>query len=125
MAVTAAHQRVHPSYGTWRRAGATEVGVYHRSGRIITMLLLAGLFCCLLVQLGIRLSIIERGYEHEQLRAETLRLDNQLRAIDAKLAVASRTSRVRHVALQRLGLEAVPPERLRTLMSHGGGVVEQ
>jgi hypothetical protein len=73
------------------------------------------LFSALLLQLTIRIEIIERGYRLENLREQALKQDNHLRSERLELAFATRPKILTDEAKQRLHMLALCPQRVRQL----------
>lgn len=73
------------------------------------------LFSTLLLQLTIRIEIIEHGYEVERLRAIALQKDAQLRQLRLDLAYATRPKLLSESATKRLELGLLSPERVREI----------
>ncbi len=73
------------------------------------------LFSTLLMQLSIRLAIIEHGYELETLREQALSVDTELRQQRLELAMTTRPKLIAERAEKRLGMNLVPAVRVRTL----------
>ncbi|MCB0324043.1 MAG: hypothetical protein KDD69_10735 [Bdellovibrionales bacterium] len=73
------------------------------------------LFAGLLIQLGVRLAIIEEGYRLEALRRETLLNDERLRAVRLEWSTQSRPSALADAAAERLSLYATMPQRIRRI----------
>ncbi len=73
------------------------------------------LFCTLLMQLSIRLAIIEHGYELETLRGQALTADTELRQRRLELAMSTRPKQMADRAQNKLGMSLVPALRVRTL----------
>lgn len=73
------------------------------------------LFLALLLQLGIRVVLIERAYRLETLRQEALAKDIELRTLRADVALVTRPKDVATQANERLGLKLLSPERVRRM----------
>jgi len=77
------------------------------------------LFATLLLQLSIRVQIIESGYEVERLRSSALKKDAELRRLRLELALATTPRLVSEAAEQRLHMGTVTPERVRAVSEEG------
>ncbi len=71
------------------------------------------LFFALLLQLGIRVILVEKGYRLETLRQEALAKDSELRGIRASLAQRTRPSDLAEKAQQQLGMSVLSADRVR------------
>lgn len=72
------------------------------------------LFFVLLAQLWVRISIINAGYELEQLREQVLTNDERLRAARLEWAMKTRPLEVMEVAKRKLGMIPLTPQYIRT-----------
>jgi len=73
------------------------------------------LFFALAFQLLIRVQMIHAGYRVHELRRQALGYDNELRELNAKLAVSTCPKTLISRAQSELGLSITPPQRIRTL----------
>ncbi len=73
------------------------------------------LFSVLLFQLWVRLTHVEHGYRLEELRSVSLKNDAQLREKRLEYAYYTRPDFLRKLAHQRLELEPLQPQRIRSL----------
>ena len=73
------------------------------------------LFLALAFQLLIRVQMIHAGYRVHEQRKLALGYDNELRELNAKLAVATCPKTLILRAKKELGLSVTPPQRIRTL----------
>lgn len=73
------------------------------------------LFLALAFQLLIRVQMIHAGYRVHELRKLALDYDNELRGLNAKLAVSTCPKNLISRAQKELGLSITPPQRIRTL----------
>lgn len=73
------------------------------------------LFVALAFQLIIRVQMVHAGYRVHELRKLALGYDNELRELNAKLAVSTCPKTLSSRAQSELGLSVTPPQRIRTL----------
>lgn len=73
------------------------------------------LFCVLIAQLWVRVAIVTKGYELEQLRQSALQADAELRDLKLKLAYASRPAEVAERAKAGLGMEQLERQATRRI----------
>ena len=73
------------------------------------------LFCSLLLQLCIRIEIIEQGYNVERLRSVALKKDAELRRLKLDLAFATTPKLMTDAAEKRLEMNLLTPDRVRTM----------
>ena len=92
-----------------------------RARRLRFMLAPLLLFLTLLLQISVRVQIIERGYSREQLRADALRKDTELRQLKLDLALSTRPADLTRSAESRVGLKPVDPKLVRALLDKGEG----
>lgn len=93
-----------------------RVTVRHPRGlRTIQILPPCLLFLALLLQLGIRVMLIERAYRLETLRQQALAKDVELRTLRADVALVTRPKDLAQQAGSRLGLIQLSPERVRRI----------
>ena len=95
------------------RANARERRPRRRSRKHLIAPLL--LFFTLLLQLWVRVEIVERGYRLETLRESALKQDTSLRQLRLELAYVSRPKSLTDQAGQKLGLNPLCPQRVRRL----------
>ena len=74
------------------------------------------LFVTLLAQISIRVEIVEKGYQLEQLRESALKADSSLRQLKLDLAVATRPSDLTNSAQKSLDLLPVNPNHVRAML---------
>ncbi len=73
------------------------------------------LFCTLLFQLSIRVSLIEHSYSLETLRERALKSDGRLRELRLEHALVTRPGILRDEATKRLHMAPLLPQRIRKL----------
>lgn len=71
------------------------------------------LFCTLLFQLTIRVSLIEHSYSLESLRERALKSDGRLRELRLEHALVTRPVTLRDDAMKRLRMAPLMPQRIR------------
>lgn len=71
------------------------------------------LFLALSLQLWIRVVTIEKGYQLELIREAALKNDGRLRQKRLELAYAARPNELSKLATAGLGMEPLPPQRVR------------
>jgi len=71
------------------------------------------LFCVLLLQVSIRVTLTERAYELEEVRASVMSNDELLREAHLELARVYDPAFIKTQAYNRLGMTATPPQRIR------------
>ena len=71
------------------------------------------LFCTLLFQLSIRVSLIEHSYSLESLRERALKSDGRLRELRLEHALVTRPGMLRDEAVKRLRMAPLMPQRIR------------
>lgn len=78
------------------------------------------LFIVLALQLWVRISTIEKGYELEKLRETALKNDVRLRQLRLELAYTARPAELIKRANHELGFVALAPQRIRKLVRKEG-----
>lgn len=73
------------------------------------------LFCALICQLYVRVSIIENGYQAEELRRNILSADEQLRQLQLDQAYITRPQRLSEIARNSFGLVRTAPDKVRII----------
>lgn len=73
------------------------------------------LFLTLMLQLWVRVTIIEGGYDLERLRAEAVKSDALLRQLKFERALVTRPGSLTGEAARRLGFEPTMPAQIRKL----------
>lgn len=73
------------------------------------------LFVVLVIQLSVRICILEKGYRLEELRRETLQNDAHLRQRRLDYAFMSRPTNLARSAERRLGMTNLTPQQIRKL----------
>lgn len=73
------------------------------------------LFCTLLFQLTIRVSLIEHSYSLESLRERALKSDGRLRELRLEHALVTRPGTLRDEAMKRLRMAPLMPQRIRKI----------
>ena len=68
-----------------------------------------------MLQLWVRVSIMEGGYGLERLRAEAVKSDALLRQLKFERALVTRPGTLTREAVQRLGFEPTMPVQIRKL----------
>ena len=75
------------------------------------------LFITLLAQISVRVQLVERGYELEQLRSAALGKDTELRQLKLDLALATLPTDLTRSAESRVGLRPVDPQKVRAMIT--------
>jgi hypothetical protein len=101
-----------------RRTPKREVSIFSGLRRFLAPSLL---FSVILFQLWVRLTHLEHGYRLEELRSVSLKNDAQLREKRLEYAYYTRPDLLRELARQRLALEPLQPQRIRSLSLRGLG----
>jgi len=73
------------------------------------------LFITLLFQLCVRVQMVHAGYRVYDLRTKALQHDNELRSLNARLAVATTPKNLVSRAQRELRLQVTPPQRIRSI----------
>ena len=111
------------SYGIIRRqtVAPRKINIQRARRRVRLRRLLPPvlLFSTLLLQLCIRVEIIERGYEVERLRSSALKKDAELRQLKLELALATTPRLVSEAAEDRLLMQTLAPDRVRAISEEG------
>ena len=71
------------------------------------------LFIGLVLQLWVRISTIDRGFEIEQLRKAALENDTRLRNLRLEYALATSPAALTEYAETKLSMVTLPPQRMR------------
>lgn len=98
-----------------RRRSHQRLVVERRRARWWQFVAPVSLFCTLLFQLSIRVSLIEHSYTLETLRERALKSDGRLRELRLEHALVTRPGSLREEAARRLGMEPLMPQRIRKL----------
>lgn len=87
----------------------------NRRAKRINLVVATALFVVLAAQLWIRLEIVGRGYELEELRAEIVETDARYRGLAVEYEGLVTPDKLKQRAERELGLRALEPARVRRM----------
>lgn len=75
----------------------------------------SALFCSLLLLVSVRVNILQRSYDLENVRLSALQNDTKLRELKLEYAYQTQPARLRERAIKELGMRPLMPQQVRRI----------